>query len=244
MQLIPEPGNLYHPPQNILYPKTNKSRGKNSNKRRMRDEGVEFLCTPPWPVAALIKAEREWGGFQGAITDPNCGAGHISRVIMDMLPLNPVLSLDKYDHGYGQAGHDFFADDRIHDNIICNPPYGNTATPFIAHAIKHFRHKLCALVNLNFLTGARRGKQIYDVSPPSRIYVPECRVTFWAHHLIPDHGWIPNTGELNTCWMVWDNNDPRPPGQGIPTYHLKDRPEIQMRTCPKGERKPHIYIGK
>ncbi len=75
---------------------------------------------PTWPGAtrALLSVER----FDGAIWEPACGEGDMSKVLE--AAGYDVISSDLIDRGYGEGGRDFLMEWQPRaPNIVTNPPF-------------------------------------------------------------------------------------------------------------------------
>jgi hypothetical protein len=81
--------------------------------------GPDFYPTPAWATHALCEHET----FEGAIWEPCCGDGAMSRVLKARG--YSVVSTDLHDRGYGLPDMDFLkADVEDVPNIVTNPPFG------------------------------------------------------------------------------------------------------------------------
>lgn len=167
---------------------------KPTMKRFADLSGPDFFPTPRWATYALIDNEQ----FDGDIWECACGDGTMSDVLEETG--QNVISSDLYDRGYGEAGHDFLKTTRKADNIITNPPY-NCAEGFVATGLKQTKNKFALLLRLAFLEGSNRAKTIFDVSPPSRVWVFSERITFYPSGVEPK-----GSGTTAYAWFVWDKN--------------------------------------
>lgn len=155
-------------------------------------KGPDFFPTPDWATHALIANER----FEGAIWEPACGDGAMSRVLETTGA--PVVSTDLFDRGYGEHGVDFLKAERIVDNIVTNPPY-NSAEAFVKAGLAQAGRKLALLLRLAFLEGANRQRTIFAKTPPTRIWVFSERITFYPAGVIQK-----GSGTTAYAWFVWD----------------------------------------
>lgn len=169
-----------------------------TNRRTVEDDGQDFYPTPAWATHALMLNEK----FEGSIWEPACGDGAMSEVIEQYNP-DQVHSSDLFDHGYGFTGFDFLKDtDTVKvDNIITNPPY-NIADEFVLKALEATNKKVAMLVRLAYLEGQERFKTIYDVQPPSRVWVFSERITFYKKSAIKK-----GNGTTAYAWFIWDKED-------------------------------------
>ena len=106
-------------------------------RRPLGERGDDLYETPAVATEALLDflaAERD--EVEGAVWEPCCGKGAISRVL-EARGIN-VISSDLVDYGYGAAGRDFLLEARAPAKvgaIITNPPY-KLASECAAHAIR------------------------------------------------------------------------------------------------------------
>jgi len=136
--------------------------------RIRRHIAANFYPSPPEAVRALLSVER----FDGAIHEPACGEGDISRELIDAG--HQVVSTDLNDWGYGVSGRVFLQQRTpLAKHIITNPPYGSgLADAFIRHALILSRQtggKMAMLVNLSSLAHANR-TPLWRTTPPARLY--------------------------------------------------------------------------
>jgi hypothetical protein len=155
-------------------------------------DGPDFYPTPDWATYALIDNER----FEGRIWEPACGDGTMVRVLQHSGC--PVDASDLYDRGYGEVGVDFLKAARSVENIVTNPPY-NSAEGFVEAGLRQATRKICLLLRLAFLEGAKRQRTIYAKNPPARVWVFSERITFY-----PAGAVVKGTGTTAYAWFVWD----------------------------------------
>jgi hypothetical protein len=160
-------------------------------------EEHDFYRTPPGCTRGLLSVER----FAGPIWEPACGDGAISDVLVGA-GLD-VFNTDLIDRGCGFAGVDFLNESTLcAPDIVTNPPY-KLADEFALHAVSQLgARKVAMLLRLSWLEGERRRRKVFDVAPPSRIWVLSARPTLW-------HGTDPNArttgGAISYAWFVWDS---------------------------------------
>ena len=169
-----------------------------TTKRLADINGPDFYPTPAWAVMALVDNEK----FDGDIWECACGDGEMSAVLQTTG--NAVYSSDLYDRGYGDSGLDFLKSTRNADNIITNPPF-NSAEDFVLQAGKLARKKYAFLLRLAFLEGRSRQNRIFNVTPPSRVWVFSERITFY-----PRDAEIKGSGTTAYAWFVWDKSHTGP----------------------------------
>jgi len=165
-----------------------------TTKRLADINGPDFYPTPTWAVMALIDNEK----FEGDIWECACGDGEMSAVLQTTG--NDVYSSDLYNRGYGDSGLDFLKSSRTADNIVTNPPF-NSAEDFVLQAEKLARKKYAFLLRLAFLEGGSRQKRIFNITPPSRVWVFSERITFY-----PRDAEIKGSGTTAYAWFVWDKS--------------------------------------
>ena len=152
----------------------------------------DFYPTPPLATRALAAVEA----FRGDIWEPACGNGAISDVLSEK---NAVISTDLHDYGFGASNTDFLAADHLlAPNIVTNPPYKH-AQVFVQKAIDLGADKHCWLLRLSFLESKRRKAELFDIAPPSRVWVFAKRLTIWRGDEAPT-----STGTTAYAWFVWD----------------------------------------
>ncbi len=164
-----------------------------TTKRRVDSGGPDFYPTPSWATQALVDHES----FEGMISEPACGDGAMAQVLIDNgLQVTPS---DLYDRGFGRSGIDFLKHIQVYDNIITNPPY-SLAEKFTLHALECSRNKVALLLRLAFLESAGRQRNIFQKTPPSRVWVFSERVTFYPKGEERESG-----GTTAYAWFVWDH---------------------------------------
>ena len=167
---------------------------KPTTKRNADLDGQDFYPTPGWATYALIENEN----FSGNIWECACGNGMMSKVL-EKTGQN-IFSSDLHDRGYGDCGVDFLTENKNFENIITNPPY-NSAEGFVKNGLKCANSKLALLLRLAFLEGAARQKSIFNIAPPSRVWVFSERITFYPAGAIRK-----GSGTTAYAWFVWDKN--------------------------------------
>ncbi len=161
-------------------------------KRYADLDGPDFYPTPEWATRALIDNET----FAGEIWECACGDGAMSETLLRNG--NQVYSSDLYDRGYGEANLDFLSSSRKTKNIITNPPY-NSAEQFLHHALELADQKVALLLRLAFLESAKRCRSIFQVTPPTRVWVFSERITFYPNGIRTG-----GSGTTAYAWFVWD----------------------------------------
>lgn len=162
-------------------------------KRRVDMAGSDFYSTPAWATHALIDNED----FFGKIWESACGDGAMSEVLKTQYC--PVYSSDLVRRGYGMQ-YDFLntPKDLSIENLITNPPF-NLAEEFLSVALKVTSGKIALLLRLAFLEGVNRQKSIFNINPPTRVWVFSERITFY-----PKGATVAGSGTTAYAWFVWD----------------------------------------
>lgn len=157
--------------------------------------------TPPWCVDALMAKES----FIGSILEPACGAGHISKKLVEKYGDSQVISQNLHDYGYGESGKNFYEETKRYDNIVTNSPFGRNIPLFIEHALALADKKVAMFLNLNVLAGIGRYNTLWSQGKhPSRVWVFTERVTCFDYALIPKDGYVEDSGTKTYAWFVWD----------------------------------------
>ncbi|MGJ8530501.1 hypothetical protein [Maritalea sp.] len=163
--------------------------------KRVADmDGPDFYPTPKWATYALADNEK----FSGDVWECACGDGAMSEVFEDAG--HDVRSSDLYDRGYGDANVDFLTASGRSDNIITNPPF-NAAEEFVSSCLDKSNKKFALLLRLAFLEGAKRQQTIFNVAPPSKVWVFSERITFYPKDVVRK-----GSGTTAYAWFVWDKD--------------------------------------
>jgi len=168
-----------------------------TNKRIADLGGADFYPTPTWATNALLENER----FDGDVWECACGDGAMSEVIKSH-GYN-VYSSDLYDRGYGESGIDFILMNRKFDNIITNPPF-HSAEQFVSSGIRNANKKIALLLRLAFLESAGRQLRIFNLNPPTKVWVFSERITFYPKGAVRK-----GSGTTAYAWFVWDKSQMR-----------------------------------
>lgn len=167
----------------------------------------DFYITPEIATRALLEVEK----FRGAVWEPACGDGSMSRVLEGT---NKTLSSDLHDHGYGQTGIDFLTAPKRDSvaNVVTNPPF-KLAEEFARTALHVSTKKVALLCRLTWLEGSKRGT-FFESSPLARVWIFSYRV---AIHRATYKGPRSVTGKGGTvayAWYVWEHGHEGPPDLG------------------------------
>jgi hypothetical protein len=164
---------------------------------------------PTWPAAtrALLAVER----FEGAIWEPACGDGAISRELL--AAGYAVTSTDLIDRGYGEGGRDFLMEwAPIAPNIITNPPF-RWAVEFVDRALQLTTGKVALFLRLAFLEGIGRGAW-FPTTPLARVHVMSRRVPIQRGRLMQSNSGE-GAGVIAFAWFVWDHGHRGAPALGF-----------------------------
>lgn len=167
-------------------------------------EKNDFYPTPERATKALLAAET----FAGAVWEPACGDGAISRLFEEAG--YPVVSSDLVNRGFGESGVDFLLEWQSRaPNIVTNPPF-KLAVPFVRKALQLSTGKVAMLLKIAFLEGQERAK-LFAASPLARVHVFSQRLAF-----VPGDGArkLDGGGMMAFAWFVWDRAHDGPPQLG------------------------------
>lgn len=143
-----------------------------SNHSAQEREQDDYYATDPKAIDKLLSVEQ----LNSRIWECACGGGHLSERLTEHGFY--VCSTDIKDRGYKRLSviKDFLKAKTVPFNqpfdIVTNPPY-RYAKEFVLKALELLPHgcKCCMLLRLQFLEGQARYKEIYNQTPPSRVYV-------------------------------------------------------------------------
>lgn len=176
------------------------SRGQRKAGQARDHENAEkddFTPTPWDALWPLLEHEE----FEGKVWEPACGEGHISRFLKGIG--YDVISSDLIDRGYGEPRVDFLMEWTPRaENVITNPPF-KLAREFILKALALTTGKVVMFLPLSYLAGLRRWQEIYNVTPPARVYVFISRVQMKRGGTDGGEG---GGGMINFMWAVWDRS--------------------------------------
>lgn len=161
-----------------------------ANIRKSKDK-FDIYPTPVWVTEKLINNVE----FDGSITEPACGYGHMAEVLKKRYK---VHAYDINDLGYGEVKN-FLEDPRTHDNIVTNPPY-LYAQEFIEHALNHATGKVAMLCRIEFLSSQKR-QDFFRKNPPSKILILGRRLKNWDSE---KKDFVGDTSAFSHIWIVWD----------------------------------------
>ncbi|MDM9619096.1 hypothetical protein [Rhizobium sp. S96] len=187
------------------------------------ERGDQLYETPAEATRTLLALES----FSATVKEPAVGRGAILRV-MENAGYDAVIS-DLRDrevstrHGELQQVGDFLLSepgDTVGMDIVTNPPYGDVANAFLAHALRvHRPRKMAALLNLNFMCGFEDPDRLFVMqeNPPSRVYVFSRRLP-----MMHRDGWDgpKASSQMNTAWFVWERNEDWSYGRGNGAFEV------------------------
>ena len=160
-------------------------------------EKDDFYPTPARATEALLSVEK----FNGAIWEPACGDGAISKICE--ASGYEVVSSDLVARGYGEDRIDFLMEYQSRaPNVITNPPF-KLAVPFVYKALDLTTGKVAMLLKIAFLEGQERAK-LFKSSPLARVHVFSQRLAFVPGDSQPGRK-LDGGGMMAFAWFVWDH---------------------------------------
>lgn len=170
-------------------------------------ETHDFYPTHPAATRALLSVEQ----FDGAIWEPACGDGAMSRVLIDAG--HEVISTDLIDRGYGEGGRDFLMEWAPRaPHIVTNPPF-RWAREFGDRALLLTRSpggKVVMFLRLAFLEGVERQRWFAN-TPLARVWVMSRRVPMARGR---QSGEGDGHGVIAFAWFVWEHGHQGAPQLG------------------------------
>ena len=182
------------------------SHAANPGRHPLIDRAGDLYETPPCAVRALLAVEQI---PSGAIWEPACGPGAITRVLR--AAGHEVWSTDLVDYelpDQDQSGIDFLMEHGSMPyyvgSILTNPPY-KLADQFVRHALL-LCPRVYMLLRLAFLESEGRS-DIIDGGLLHRVYVFRKRLP-----MMHRAGWAgPRTSSaMAFAWFCWDRDNPGP----------------------------------
>lgn len=166
-------------------------------EKRQRDD---FYPSPPEATLELLSKEN----FSGAIWEPACGDGAISKILIEHG--HEVVSTDLVARGYGESGIDFLMEWKaLAPNIITNPPF-KLSEQFVTKALSLTTGKVAILQKVSWLAGQER-KKMFTATPLARVRVFSYRLKFER----PEWEATGNGGMIDYAWFVWEHGHQGPP---------------------------------
>lgn len=169
-----------------------------SNHTDKEREKYDYYATDPSAITLLhkhgllLKSPIYW--------ESSCGGGNLSN---ELIRLGyKVLSSDKYDHGYGTVGLDFFDTTGYFDGcIITNPPY-NVINEYITHALNICTNKIYIFCRIQTIETINRYDKIFRDNPPSWICPFVKRIPCYR-----SSEESPKGSAVCYAWFIWDKKD-------------------------------------
>lgn len=158
-------------------------------------EKDDFYTTPESATLSLLSVEC----FNGAIHEPACGDGAISKVLESSG--HEVISTDLVNRRFGTPGVDYLMEYRpVAPNVITNPPF-KLALPFATKALSLTTGKVALLCRLAWLEGIER-KTFFENSPLARVWVFSSRLTMLRNG---NDGGKGGGSMIAFAWFVWEH---------------------------------------
>lgn len=165
----------------------------------------DYYPTHPGATRALLSVEK----FDGAIWEPACGEGDMSKVLI--AAGYEVISTDLIDRGYGDGARDFLMEwNPLAPNIVTNPPF-KEAKMFIDRALQLTTGKVAMFLRLAFLEGLDRGLW-FPTTPLARVWVMSRRVPMQRGRLQEEGD---GHGVIAFAWFVFEHGHVGPPTLGF-----------------------------
>lgn len=156
----------------------------------------DYYATDPRCIDDLLSVEQ----FSGDIWECACGAGHLSKRLIELG--HNVISTDLIDRGYGTGGVDFFIQNKLlAQNIITNPPY-KFAKECVYHSIKLGADKIAMFLKLTFLEGKERNK-LFNKYPPKKVWVYSSRRQVAING---DPEMFKKSSAAAYAWFIWEKD--------------------------------------
>jgi hypothetical protein len=164
----------------------------------VRDE-LDFYVEPSPCVAAMLNRVA----IVGAIHDPCCGLGTIVDTALRMgIPATGSDIVDRANGRFPQVN--FFSDENVYENIVCNPPY-RRAEEVLARAISHVRSNgiVAVIVPVQFLCSQRRAK-LFKSGACDRVLIHSRRPSMPPGELFISLGEaIRHSGSTDYAWVIF-----------------------------------------
>ncbi|MGE3247951.1 MAG: hypothetical protein AB7F96_22200 [Beijerinckiaceae bacterium] len=168
---------------------------------------LDWYVEPVRATEQLLQVEK----FIGGIWDPCCGGGNVLEACNGAGYAVTGTDIVRRDSRYWfVAEGDFLAYEKaVQPNIVMNPPYfrGKGSEAFIRKAVALVPGKVCAFVDVRFMTGAGRANGLYKDHPPHRVWMVTPRVSCPPGTFLASGGKAGN-GSSDYVWLVWDNAAP------------------------------------
>lgn len=170
-------------------------------------EQDDFYATDPEALEKLINGCSDWLSYifadarKAYIWECACGNGNLAECLKEN-GFN-VHASDLKDRGYGVSGLNFL-DTPISGNnlvILTNPPY-SLANEFILHALEILPEGgvYIALMNITYLAGQKRYREIYSKGSLREVYIFSKRIECWRNNDRDTYG---NKAMVDFAWYVF-----------------------------------------
>lgn len=174
--------------------------------RRQRDPHDFYPTRDAGATLAFLEREKPYlqcmqDDSRFLIWEPACGDGAMAKLFT--WSGYAVWATDLIDRGYGVGGMDFLKATRLPSRntaIITNPPFGETAEPFVRHALQLGPPYVAMLLKSSFFN-TRRGRLLLEQYPLAAAYPLDWRLDF--------HGL--GNPVMTFTWWVWDKARPHMP---------------------------------
>ena len=170
--------------------------GASSHSDYERDK-YDFYATDP---SAILLLHTHGLLDDSPYWETACGNGMMSK---ELLRLGyDVVSSDKYDHGYGDGGVDFFKCNKVFEgNLITNPPYRHI-NRWIEHSLNLASNKVYIFCRIPTIETIGRYNKIFKHTPPKFICPFVKRVNCYRNGITKNY-----SSAVCYAWFIWDNKD-------------------------------------
>lgn len=170
-------------------------------QRHEPHDSLDDYPTPPWATRALCEFLRNGIGQQlenQSVREPAANRGHMVRPLSEYFASVEAADIHDYSAGFPIKDYLFGPLSVTVDWTITNPPF-RLAEQFIARALATSRVGVAVIVRSAFLESVGRYRNLFSVTPPSRILQFSERVVMHKGRLAPE-------GSTATayCWLIFD----------------------------------------
>jgi hypothetical protein len=162
----------------------------------------DFYATPIESTRKILDKEKLFG----AVLEPACGNGAISKEIICTYPNIELYSSDLVDRGYGLPRNEDFLKSKMTldsiDIVITNPPF-NLFQEFAEKALEIARYKVILFGKLQALEGQKRAT-FMENSPLRTVYVFKARQNPLRNGSPLDENGKPWASTMAFAWFVWE----------------------------------------
>lgn len=144
--------------------------------------------------------------FTGEIVDPCCGQGSVLVAARRAGLRARGSDIVQRAHGRwpgADAIADFLESDERVDNIVTNPPYGDTARQVLDRALRLARRNVALLLPLRWLAGTDRAETLYAVQRPDLVLVLRPRPSMPPGEALKAGLVDARGGKVDYAWFVW-----------------------------------------